>query len=401
MGPEPDAGAPDAETPDAGFDTGPKGVDAGPLPFDQGPPPVDMPPPVDVPAPPVDMPLPVDRGQVVEDRGVTPTDTGPVTGSGAYFDPCTAGAQCASGDCIVLPGAAEGFCTRSCVATTGTGCGPGMLCAFGAGGSTTGRCLPEDTGAPCRVSANSCYRFCYSGNNAGTGHCTRECGTARDCPAGFACQPVNGPNGPTRICTEVERPCAASTECASGLCQGYGGCTALCNTASDCPSRMIIDLNGQLVRLPPYQCLTSGGIRRCVPPLQQLDGDILGTDPQGATCRTTANGPLCHSGVCDSDENVCVQGCTPNGGCPAGFACRTWLPDGPTGQVYLVCRPNGNQPPGARCNAGSQCVSGLCLGEGVDGYCTRFCDNNDCPSAMRCTAAGSAIDGTPLRLCQR
>jgi hypothetical protein len=49
-----------------------------------------------------------------------------------------------------------------------------------------------------------------------------------------------------------------------------------------------------------------------------------------------------------------ARGCAtaPRGNsCPTGTACRTWLPDGPSGQLLLVCRPNGNLPPGAACNS--------------------------------------------------
>lgn len=404
-GNRPDAGPLDDQgNPDTGLaptDTGLAPTDTGnPPPMDAGFPPVDTgpPPPTDTGNPP-----PVDNGPPPPtDTGVVPPADRGTPGRGAYLDLCSSGAACMSGDCFLAPGAGEGLCTRPCSATFYGGCGVGMVCAFGPGGSTAGRCVPDDTGARCLVSSNNCARYCYAGGPTNPAHCTRECNTARDCPAGFACQPTTTASGTTRVCVEVEQPCNRAADCATNLCQGYGGCTAQCGSDGDCPQRLTIDAgNGQVVALPPWRCLTVDNLRRCVPPRFELGGDLEGADPLGGVCRLTAGGNRCYSGVCDTDSNTCVQGCTPAGGCPTGTACRTWLPDGPSGQLLLVCRPNGNLPPGAACNSAAQCQSALCLGEGAAGYCTRFCTSDDCPTGMRCTPAGTSLNGIPLSLCQR
>lgn len=81
---------------------------------------------------------------------------------------------------------------------------------------------------------------------------------------------------------------------------------------------------------------------------------------------------------------VCGQRCAGRDGCPTGEVCGRFdyrgrddggLPVGPLNDIVQVCRG----PLNARCGAG--CASGgLCLaGPGVDGVCTRRCDDaNDC-----------------------
>jgi hypothetical protein len=233
-------------------------------------------------------------------------------------------------------------------------------------------------------------------------HCTHECRAASDCPAGYACADAES----TRVCMAIEQPCATASDCVTNLCVGsagaFHGCTSRCLTADDCPRRMTINVEGSgRITLPPYQCALVSGERICVPPLDGSGGDLTGSVAQGGTCGTTGTVP-CRSGVCDSEPNTCVQGCSPLGGCPTGFVCRPWQ-DG--ADLYLVCRPSavGRVALNGPCTAGAQCASGLCLGAdiGVGSYCTRFCNDRLCPSGMRCVPSGTAFDGTALALCQR
>ena len=359
-------------------------------------PPPDLPVAPDVPIapdnPPPDLPPPPD---------VPPPDVAP---RGQYLDPCAVNPDCASGDCAVV-GVAAGFCTRGCV--TRNDCGDGYLCALPPGGGR-GRCLPDDTGTPCDPrTAAPCARFCYTTTGSSRAHCTRECAAGRDCPAGYACQNA----GTASVCVEVERPCSRGSDCATSLCLGpmgstFRGCTSACRTAADCPVRMIIDDSGRLVALPAYTCQVVSGESICVPPIQGVvaGGDLVGSDPIGATCDATPGASvLCRSGVCDGESPAtCVQRCTPAGGCPNGFACRPWLPDGPTGSVYLVCRPAGGGALNSTCTRGSDCTTALCQSiTATTGYCTRFCNDGACPTGMRCSPAGTALDGTAISLCLR
>ena len=303
-------------------------------------------------------------------------------------------------DCASL-GPAGGFCTRPC--TSRRDCGDGYLCA-------AGRCVADDIGTPCDPrTAAGCVAFCFGNTASGRGHCTRECASGRDCPAGYACQPTSG----RTVCVEVEAPCTRAADCVTNLCLGpmgttFRGCTALCRTAADCPPRMVIEDSGRLITLPPYTCQTVDGAQLCVPPIQGViaGGDLTGSDPIGATCGGGMGPVQCRSGVCDSEEMppACVQGCNPTGGCPAGFACRPWLPDGPTGSLYLVCRPAGRGALGSTCARGADCATALCQARSAGdptGYCTRFCTDGLCPSGMTCTPAGTAVGGTPVSLCVR
>ena len=345
---------------------------------------MDVPPPIDVPMA-MDVPMTVDMG---------PARAG-------YLDPCSTNDDCASGECLTTTAGAR-FCTRRCAATTA--CADGFLCHSPPAGRPA-RCVLDDTGTACDVrTALPCARFCVA--NPVTrlmAHCTHECRTAADCPAGYGCQDAGGGQ---RVCIAAEQPCGRASDCTTNVCigmaGGFQGCTSHCTSASDCPRRMTINATGVgIVTLPPYECQVVDGERICVPPLQALGGDVAGSDELGAACGATGT-PLCRSGVCDGEGNVCVQGCTPAGGCPSGFACRPWVDDT---DVYLVCRRSvsGNVPVGGPCSVGADCVTGLCQGSatGAPAYCSRFCRDRLCPTGMRCVDIGRALDGTPIALCQR
>lgn len=400
--------APDASTPDVAVDTAPDDVpvDVAPdVPVVDNPPPVDITPPIDNPPvdivtpidnpPPVDITPPIDNPPV--DRPVMPDITRPLA---AYLDPCSSNGDCQSNDCATV-GLATGFCTRSCASRRD--CGDGYLCA-------SSRCLPDDTGLRCdpRSTTSPCARFCFGNSASGVGHCTRECANGADCPAGFACSVVSG----TSVCVEVERSCAHAADCPSNFCLGpsetFAGCSAQCRTAADCPRRFTLSDSGRLLALPPYQCQSAGGgVSLCVPPLQGViaGGDIQGTDPIGASCG--ASGTVsCFSGVCDTGTPgdplapaMCVQTCTPTGGCPSGYGCKPWI-DGT--DLYLTCRPAGSGALGSTCTRGGDCATALCQGvTATTGYCTRLCSDGVCPTGMSCTYAGTTVDGTRVSLCVR
>ncbi len=353
----------DAGSADAGFDVPPL-VDAG---FDAG--------------------SPVDLG--------TP-DTGPLPGRGAFLDACSTNADCASGQCLTTTGGAR-FCTRLCAVNRD--CADGFVCESPPAGMPA-RCVLDDTGLPCDSHTGSpCARFCIGNPVTGlAAHCTRECNTGADCPAGYACELADATH---RVCVSIEQPCARAADCTTNLCVGVGafqGCTSQCTVDSDCPRRMTINVTGVgRFTLPPYRCQLSNGMRLCVPPLAP-SGDLTASEPLGAACPSTGDSP-CRSGVCDGMSNTCVQGCTPAGGCPSGFSCKPWIDDVDT---YLVCRPipSGRVAVNGACTVAADCVTGLCYGT-TDAYCSRFCNDGLCPTGMRCVPLGNAYDGTPIAICQR
>ena len=180
-----------------------------------------------------------------------------------------------------------------------------------------------------------------------------------------------------------------------------GGCTAQCRTDADCPRRLTIeDASGMIYRLPPYTCQSISGVNLCIAPIVALGmgGDIVGYEALGTTCST---GDVCYSGGCDTDVRMCVQTCTPNGGCPPGFGCS--VEDTGSGRsTYMVCRPTGSSPIGASCTRPQDCASSLCWGLPGSGYCSRFCNGDRlCPTGMTCTALGTSIDGNSYSLCTR
>ncbi|MEZ4393943.1 MAG: hypothetical protein R3A48_22960 [Polyangiales bacterium] len=338
------------------------------------------------------------------DIPVTPVDNGPPPGG--YLDPCMVNTDCASGDCAATRAGAR-FCTRPC--GTRRDCGNGYLCATGAAGGA-GRCVIDDTGTPCSISDNRCARYCYTTTGSTTAHCTRECADGSDCPAGFACQPLGG--GQPNVCVEVEIPCTRAAQCSTSLCVGgiagssFRGCSAMCRTAADCPRRAVLDNAGVPLVLPPYQCQAVDGVAVCVPPIDALGGDVVGSDRIGSSCNATPGAiNQCRSGLCEADGSggTCIQVCTPAGGCPPGFGCKPEA-DGPTSPIILVCRPAGTGALGSTCARASDCETALCLpppGGGTTGYCTRLCADGICPSGMRCVPAGTALGGYPVALCER
>lgn len=348
-----------------GFDGGPPPpMDTGVPPLPDGGPP---PPPRDtgVVDPPRDSgrPPPPDSGVV--------RDTGVPTGTGRYLDRCSGGGDCATGLCVDDVGGTR-MCTISC--TTHRDCASEHVCASGV-------CIHDDTGASCATGspASCALGLCIGNSTTGTGHCTRDCGSAADCPSGFACADAGG----VRVCVDIEHGCSGPEQCETGLCLSAQGCTSECRTAADCPRR----LDG----LEPYRCERAFGSTNpiCVPP-----SDIMGGDPIGAACPATGFN-TCRSAACDTAAPtgpMCTQACTQEGGCGSGLGC--WpLVDG--GSIVLVCSRGGSGAIGSACSTGRQCDSALC---DTAGFCTRLCtDDALCPTGMRC----ERVPGFSVSLCRR
>lgn len=303
------------------------------------------------------------------------TDGGPPVGRGAYLDRCATDADCASAHCVDDYGPTR-FCSQTC--TSDLQCAHEHLC------NAAGLCVHDDTGSPCSVAtpASCAAGLCLGA--AGGGRCTRECGSAAECPAGYACTTVDASG--LRVCVDIEQPCTAPDQCGTGLCVPTLGCTASCRTAADCPARL-----GSL-GLPPYECRIEFGSTTpvCVPP-----ADVVGDDPIATACSYDTGGNVqCRSGACDDTAPLgpmCVQACTAQGGCAPGLGCYP-LVDG--GSVVLVCELAGNGDLGEACGSARQCHSGLC---DMGGYCTRLCNDGLCPSGWTC----SPVPSTSIAICRR
>ncbi|HJL03045.1 MAG TPA: hypothetical protein RMH85_17205 [Polyangiaceae bacterium LLY-WYZ-15_(1-7)] len=134
---------------DASLDAGPAlgddagaTLDAGTPPMDSGPPPMDAGPP------------PEDSGPPPVDAGPPPMDAGPPPG--AFGDPCTLGAECASGVCLTGAG-----CTRLCDLDVPHACrAEGTLCLpTGSGDAVCGGPSIEtgpDTGDDANLGLGDC-----------------------------------------------------------------------------------------------------------------------------------------------------------------------------------------------------------------------------------------------------
>lgn len=340
------------------LDSGPPpGVDSGPPRLDSGPPPrLDSGPPPRV------------------DGGPPGVDSGPPPGVGRYLDRCTRDGDCGTGLRCVDDVGGTRACTIAC--STHRDCASEHVCV-------DGTCRHDDTGTGCSLTspASCALGLCIGNSTTGIGHCTRQCDNAFDCPSGYACADAGG----TRVCVDIERPCASATDCATGLCFPGIGCTAGCRSASDCPRRFPDS--------PPYTCgIPTGGTQPvCLPP-----DDVIGPDPIGASCRYDGLYSLCRSGGCDDAAPtgpMCTQSCTQEGGCGPGLGC---FPTVVGGTIWLVCSRAGNRAIGQPCSSGRECDSGLCDATGA--FCTRLCtDDGLCPTGMRC----DPIPGFGVSLCRR
>ena len=314
------------------------------------------------------------RGEVCDGGPLCSPSCQPEAPLSSYLDRCLDPEDCETGLCVEDVGDTQ-MCTIECV--THEDCASEHLCILG-------ECIFDDTGEECSsntpetCASNSCLALVSSS----TGHCTRSCSTADECPAGYACADIEG----QRVCVDIELSCTSPADCLTGLCIPSLGCTSECQAASDCPRRY--------PTLDPYPCAIDFGASQpiCVPPI-----DIIGDEGLGTICQATQI--QCRSGLCDTDifpDNeflgICTQICTTEGGCPAGFGCAPVIED--TG-IVLVCKPAGSRPIGAPCDRAADCASALC--DATNRICSRFCtDDQLCPSDMLCLR----IDGTRISLCR-
>ena len=149
---------------------------------------------------------------------------------------------------------------------------------------------------------------------------------------------------------------------------------------------------------PPVIGLDAPVVGLDAPPVIGTDAPVIGTDaptlpvdaPTAGTGRyldrcTSAAG--CASGLCAEDlggTRFCTRSCSSDLQCAHEHICfgGTCLAD----------------DTGAPCSVGApeSCATGMCLGSGAGGACTRSCASaGDCPAGYACTIAG----GSSTRIC--
>ena len=140
------------------------------------------------------------------------------------------------------------------------------------------------------------------------------------------------------------------------MCSSMGFCTAICDSASPCPSgfhcRDSECVRGDLGGLGD-ECLSSQDCGPSAPECADVDGDLL-----------------------------CVAPCEMGDVCPDGFECSET-------SVGLRCAPPG-APLGTECDSGDECRSGICAN-----VCTRLCGDRACPAGFVCLPAGAHMGCFP------
>ena len=269
-----------------------------------------------------------------------------VTGDGSVCSPCSDGSECtgAGSYCIGYPTGGN-FCGKNCRSSAECDAAAGDVCADLGG---VGQCVRVVGGSP----------DCSSGP-ATTG-CTRD----SECSATERCNTTSGMCEARPPGAALGAPCAAVSECASGLCVG-GTCSQTCDWLSptSCPSG--------------FYC----------------DGDLTGTCNDGV-CRAGSAGAGAPGAVCAVDTEcaslfcstgVCALPCIPGGAaaCPAGFACQMG-----TSPSCGACKTSGAL--GDICDGNDDCTSGICATLGDRRFCTAICDAaTPCPSRYMCMSAGA------------
>jgi hypothetical protein len=96
---------------------------------------------------------------------------------------------------------------------------------------------------------------------------------------------------------------------------------------------------------------------------------------QGDFCRVDTNcgtaAPKCRGLSGNPSSMICTVECSTDTQCPTGYTCQTASPAGATGKA---CLSRVGSPDLCKfCTDGSQCSSGICLGSGLNRFCSLTC----------------------------
>jgi streptogramin lyase len=227
---------------------------------------------------------------------------------GAFQTPCIKGTECASGFCV--PSAEGSVCSRTCVAD----CPDGWSCrsianpqgdpTFICVDVTASLCHPCGEDADCNTGLGTPDNRCVSFGDAGS-FCGLACDLGGACPAGTACQEVEGgksqclpAEGAECTCNSVAKALALRTDCAVsndlGSCRGTRSCgpsglsacgaatpiAELCNAADDnCNGQVDEGLSGEV-------CENTNAFGSCVGFNGCVEGEVLclGQVPAAEIC---------------------------------------------------------------------------------------------------------------------
>ncbi|MFO0550979.1 MAG: hypothetical protein U0271_21490 [Polyangiaceae bacterium] len=236
-------------------------------------------------------------------------------------------------------------CGTSCNCAT-CALGLGQPCTVGAQ-CATGNCPTQD-GVCCDDACDGTCEACTSAKTGGaTGSCQlitastdpdNECTGTQVCAGGACTLKSNG------------QPCASGGECQSGFCPIQDGvcCGTACNgLCESCLSANTGGTTGSCASIiggsdPSMEC---AGASTC-----NGTGACSGL-PAGASC---TNGTQCSSTFCPTKDKVCCD--TPcTGACRSCRAIDTGLPNGQCGNTLVGLDPDNDCPGAATCGGNGSC----------------------------------------------
>jgi hypothetical protein len=319
--------------------------------------------------------------------------------------PCTTGADCASGICwdelnMGLPG---GYCVDGCREEGGCW-DPANICVGYLGNSFCAKkCSPGGSGG-CR-DAYECYDL-GKGNGACWPKCTADsqCSVAGHCDldSGFCTCPLGQHlEAGTCVYDDCEYLGCANL---NRNCDPVGGCSGACAVCTDCVSGTELSSSGRCVRI---------GAAWGVPCEIDADCPGSGTPGEDTYCDKSGTGGFCmqvegpdyvgDGQPCTGDPNsvgvsmayaywiipICLQSCTTDVDCRAGYACST---DMDHNHSVLACSPIKDcDTYGCNHDGSLRCASdGKCW---LDG-----CDPNPCTDVPHSTKA--CVNARDSHMCE-
>ena len=152
---------------------------------------------------------------------------------------------------------------------------------------------------------------------------------------------------------------------------------------------------GTAVGLSPHEI---NGICSLYPP---RDPGVTTTSDTWEACTGDGNcpqGTSCVKPLGSNQYGYCAPNCLSGADCDEGFVCATEA-IGLTGATSSFCRPgieDINEVGGlcSLCASGSDCLSGLCIGDGSRSYCTERCGpDGQCAEGFTCLELNDGTQG--------